>query len=185
MVPIGSLWIPILLSAVAVFVVSSIFWMAIKHHESDWKGLPGEAGILEAFRKAGVRRGQYRFPYAEAREMRSPEMKKKMEEGPAGLIIYWEKWEMSMGRNLGLWFVYLVGVSIFVAYLTGRALPSGSAFAAVFRFAGTAAILAYVGALFPNSIWWGRPWSMTWKEVLDGVVYGLATGAVFGGLWPR
>lgn len=184
MVAVGSLWIPILVSAVAVFVISSLFWMVIKHHDSDWKGLPNEASILDAMRKAGVRRGQYRFPYAPGREMQSPEMKKKMEEGPAGMLSYWEKWDFGMGRSLGIWFVYLVGLSIFVAYLAGHALPGGAPFAAVFRFAGATAVLGYCGALFPSSIWWGRAWSTTLKDVFDGIVYGLATGAVFGWLWP-
>ena len=78
MVSIGALWLPILLSAVLVFVASSLFWMVVRHHDSDWRGLPEEAAILEAFRRAKVPRGQYRFPYAETRQMQSPEMQKKM-----------------------------------------------------------------------------------------------------------
>ncbi|MGH9367321.1 MAG: hypothetical protein ACRD3M_06580 [Thermoanaerobaculia bacterium] len=182
MVLIGALWLPILVSAVLVFLASSLFWMVVKHHDSDWKGLPEEASILEAFRKARVPRGQYRFPWGVAM---SPELKKKMAEGPSGLLTYWDRAEFSMAKNLGLWFVYLLGVSVFVAYLTGRVLPAGTAYLPVFRVAGTAAILGYVGALFPNSIWWGRPWSTTAKDVFDGVVYGLLTAGVFGWLWPR
>jgi hypothetical protein len=185
MVSVGALWLPILVSAVLAFVASSLFWMVVRHHESDWRGLPGEDGILNAFRQARVPQGQYRFPYAPGREMQSPEMKKKMAEGPAGFIVYWERLDGSMGKQLGLWFVYMLVVSFFVAYLTGRVLPAGTAFAQVFRVSGTAAVLAYCGALFPNSIWWGYSWSMTWKSVFDGVVYGLLTAAAFGWLWPR
>ena len=159
--------------------------MVVKHHESDWKGLPGEASILTAFRSAKVPKGQYRFPYAPGREMQSPEMKKKMAEGPAGMLIYWDRWEGSMGKSLGQWFVYLLLIGTGVAALAGRVLPSGTAFGTVFCVAGTAAGLAYAGALIPKSIWWGQSWSMTIKEVFDGVVYGLVTGAVFGWLWPR
>jgi hypothetical protein len=185
MVPLGVLWIPILVSAVLAFVASSLFWMVIKHHDSDWKGLPGEEAILDALRKAKVPRGQYRFPYAPAKQMQGPEMKKKMADGPSGFLFFWERWDGSMGKSLGQWFVYLLGVSIFVAYLTGRVLPAGASGLGVFRVAGTAAVLAYAAALVPRSIWWGQSWSMTLKEVFDGVVYGLLTGAVFCWLWPR
>jgi hypothetical protein len=30
-----------------------------------------------------------------------------------------------------------------------------------------------------------QPWSMTFKEVIDGLVYGLLTAGTFGWLWPR
>ncbi|MGH8581863.1 MAG: hypothetical protein ACREWG_03560, partial [Gammaproteobacteria bacterium] len=93
MVSIGALWLPILVSAVLVFIASSLFWMVVKHHDSDWKGLPEEASILEAFRRAKVPRGQYRFPYADAKQMQSPEMKKKMADGPAGFLIYWDRYD--------------------------------------------------------------------------------------------
>ncbi len=156
--------------------------MVVKHHDSDWKGLPGEDGILDAFRKARVPRGQYRFPYG---QMQSPEMKKKMAEGPAGFLVYWERYEGGMGKQLGLWFLYLLGVSVFVAYLTGRVLSPGAPYLEVFRVAGTSAVMAYCAAILPNSIWWGYSWSMTWKSVFDGVVYGLLTAGVFGWLWPR
>ena len=185
MVALSSLWLPVIVSAVLVYVLSALFWMVVRHHESDWAGLPGEEGILAAFRAARVPRGQYRFPYAPGREMQSPEMKKKMAEGPAGFLVYWDRWDGGMGKTLALWFLYLVGVAIFVGYLTGRVLPPGTPFLQVFRVAGTAAFLAFAAALFPNSIWWGRPWRVTAKEVFDGLVYALVTGAVFGWLWPR
>jgi hypothetical protein len=186
MVGLGALWLPILVSAVVVFIASSLVWMVLPHHDSDWAGLPEETSILEAIRKAGVKTGQYRFPYAEGRKaMQSEEMKKRLAEGPAGFVVLWEKWDVSMGKMMGGWFLYLIGVSVFVAYLTGHVLAPGAPYLAVFRVAGTAAILAYAGALIPNSIWWGRSWSMTFKEVVDGVVYGLLTAGVFGWLWPR
>lgn len=186
MVALGALWIPILVSAVFVLVASSLVWMVLPHHQSDWQGLPGEAAILEALRKSGAKRGQYRLPYAAGRKaMQSPEMKKKLEEGPAGLLVLWEKWDMSMGKMMAGWFLYLVVVAIFVAYLTGHVLGPGTPYLSVFRVAGTAAVLAFAGSLVPNSIWWGRSWAMTWKEVADGVLYGLLTAGVFGWLWPR
>jgi hypothetical protein len=53
----------------------------------------------------------------------------------------------SMGRNLGLWFLYLIGVGILAAYVTGRALAVGANYLQVFRFVGTTAFIAYSVAL--------------------------------------
>jgi hypothetical protein len=184
MVALGTLWLPILVSAVMVFVASSLVWMVLPHHKSDWGGLPGEAGLLEAMRRAGVKRGQYRFPFCDPRD-KSPETKKKMEEGPMGTMIIWPPGQVNMGKQLGTWFVYLLFVSACVAYLAGHALPAGVSYRTVFRVAGGIAILAYAAALVPNAIWWGRSWSTTLKEVADGVAYGLLTAGVFGWLWPR
>jgi len=36
-----------------------------------------------------------------------------------------------------------------------------------------------------NAIWKGQPWSVTLKEIFDGLVYGLLTAGTFGWLWPR
>jgi hypothetical protein len=50
---------------------------------------------------------------------------------------------------------------------------------------GTAAFLAYGLANLSNSIWKGQTWSMTIKEVIDGLVFALLTAGTFGWLWPR
>ena len=62
MVPISSLWMPIVLSAVGVFVVSSISHMVLKLHKNDYAKLPDEDAVRAAMRSAGVRPGNYRFP---------------------------------------------------------------------------------------------------------------------------
>src|SRR5262245_41779995 len=132
MVTVDALWLPILVSAVLAFVASSLFWMVVRHHDGDWRGLPEEASILEAFRRAKVPRGQYRFPYADARHMQTPEMQKKMAEGPTGFLIYFDRYTGGMGKSMAQWLVYLLAVSLFVGYLTGRVLPPASPFASVF-----------------------------------------------------
>ena len=40
-------------------------------------------------------------------------------------------------------------------------------------------------AQIPDSIWYKRSWSTTWKSMFDALVYGLFTGGVFGWLWPK
>jgi hypothetical protein len=84
MVSIGSLWLPIVVSAVIAFVASSIVWMVLKHHKNDWVKLPDEEGILAAMRKAGVKPGQYGFPNCggDMKEMQKPEFVAKLNQGP-------------------------------------------------------------------------------------------------------
>ena len=42
---------------------------------------------------------------------------------------------------------------------------------------------AYAAGVWPQSIWYQRPWSTTLKFTFDGLIYGLLTGGVFGWLW--
>jgi hypothetical protein len=184
MVSVGALWLPILLSGVVVFVASSLVWMVLPHHKSDWAPLPSEAPVLAAMRSAGVKRGMYRFPFFDPRD-KSPETQKKIEQGPTGTMIVRADGPFGMGKELGIWFLYLLFVSTCVAYLSGHVLAAGVSHRAVFRTAGGTAILAYASAILPSAIWWGRPWSITLKDVFDGVVYGLLTAVIFAWLWPH
>ena len=76
-------------------------------------------------------------------------------------------------------------VGIFAAYIAGRALPSGSPYLSVFRFAGCTAFVGYGLALWQNTIWYHRSWITTFKSNIDGLIYGLLTAGVFGWLWPK
>jgi len=58
------LWMPIVLSAAFVFVVSSILHMLVPIHRNDCKKLPNEDLVLSDMRKHGVVRGDYVFPCA-------------------------------------------------------------------------------------------------------------------------
>lgn len=186
MVSIPSLWLPILVATVLVFVASSLVWMVLPHHKSDTRRLPDEAPAVEALGKQDLKPGLYRFPWANTMaETKDPAFVEKLKKGPVGLLTVMPRGEFNMGRSLGLWAVYLVVVGIFVAYVTGRHLEPGAHYLAVFRLAGTVAFLAYSGAQLPTSIWWGRPLSVTLKEIADGLVYGLLTAGAFGWLWPR
>jgi hypothetical protein len=90
-----------------------------------------------------------------------------------------------MASNLIQWFCYLIVVSVFAAYVTGRALAPGAPYLSVFRFAGCTAFIAYSVAMWQNSIWYKQPWSTTVKNSFDGLIYGLLTAGTFGWLWPR
>ena len=179
-----ALWLPILLSAVFVFVVSSILHMAIPHHKADHKGLPGEANVLAAMRAESVPPGDYMFPFCNSmKEMGSEEMLAKFEQGPVGFMTVYSG-PPAIGKSLLQWFLYSLLISVFAAYLTNLAHAPGTDAMAVFRTSGTVAVLAYATASIPNSIWKNLAWGTTMRFVFDGILYGLATGAAFGWLWP-
>lgn len=185
MVLITSLWLPILLSAIIVFVASSIMHMLLPYHRSDYRALPDEDKVLSALRAAGVKRGLYVFPFCTHKEMKSPAIVEKYKQGPVGQMTVMPSGPPVMAKFLGLWFGYCLLIGFFVAYLTGRTVAPGAQYLAVFRVAGTAAFLAYGLGNMSNAIWKAQTWSMTVKEVIDGLVYGLLTAGTFGWLWPR
>ncbi|MDQ5871699.1 MAG: hypothetical protein M3547_05780 [Acidobacteriota bacterium] len=186
MVPLTSLWLPILLSAVIVFVASSIIHMVLRYHRNDFRKLPAEDEAMEALRKTGVAPGEYLFPYAGSpAAMKDPAYLEKRKRGPAGLLTVMKGGTASMAPQLAKWFLYCLVVGVFAAYIAGRALAPGASYLAVFRFAGCTAFIAYSLALWQNSIWYGRAWTTTLKSNVDGLIYGLLTAGVFGWLWPK
>ncbi len=185
MVGLGALWLPILLSAVVAFVVSSIIHMFTPWHKNDYRRMEKEGEFLDALRALAVPPGDYMGPMpATTKEMRSPEFIEKMKKGPMFVLTAIPGGGTGMAKSLTLWFLYLVIVSIFAAYVAGRALTPGSPYGSVFRFAGTTAFLGYSVSIWQTSIWYHRSWVTTFKGTIDGLLYALLTGGVFGWLWP-
>jgi hypothetical protein len=185
MVSITALCIPILVAAVIVFVASSIMHLLLSYHHSDYKKLPDEDKVRAALRGVGLQPGLYHFPHGTQKEMKSPAMMEKLKEGPVGILTVIPNGPPAMPKYLILWFIYCLVVGLFTAYLTGRTVAFGAPYLAVFRVAGTAAFMAYGLGNLINGIWRGQPWSNVFKEVIDGLVYGLLTAGTFGWLWPR
>ncbi len=186
MISILALWLPILLSAVIVFVASSLIHMLFGYHANDLQKLPNEEGVLEALRKQKMPDGQYLYPRAADREeMKTPAFKEKLARGPRVILTYAAEVRPSMGTYFIQWFLYCLLVSVFVAYVTGRALLPGATYLAAFRFAGATAFFCYAVGGWQESIWFGRPWSTTFKNTVDGLIYALLTGGTFGWLWPQ
>ena len=185
-VSVASLWMPILVSAVIVFVASFLAWMVLPHHKQDYPELPDEEKIMDAMRAAGVQPGQYAFPNCggDMKAMSTPEFQEKMKKGPCGFVYVGPSGPPNMGKSLGQWFVYCLFIGALVAYLTGLTHAPGTDYMVIFRFAGTAATVAYCTALIPTAIWKHASWSMIGKEMIDGFVYGLLVGGTFGWLWP-
>ncbi len=186
MVPIPALWLPILLSAVIVFVVSSIIHMMLPYHRNNVAQLPKEDEVAEALRRFDIPPGDYMLPRAGSPEaMRQPAFIEKMTKGPVLSMTVVKNGPPNMAPFLIQWFVYCILVGIFAAYLAGRALEPGAHYLQVFRFAGATAFIGYAVALWQDSIWYQRKWSTTIKFTVDGLLYGLLTGGTFGWLWPR
>jgi hypothetical protein len=185
MVSLGALWLPIALSAVLVFVLSSIIHMVLGYHNSDYTPLPNEDAVRAAIRSGNPGPKQYVIPYCAPKEMGSPEAKRKFEEGPVGVLNLKPTGSFGMGPSLAQWFVFALGVSFFVAYVASRALPTGTEYLRVFQIVGSVAFLGYAAGQLPAAIWMGKPWTVAWKEVLDGLIYAFATAGLFGWLWPQ
>lgn len=187
MVPLTELWLPIVLSAVGVFVASSIIHMVFQYHASDYQKLPNEEKALEAMGTWGLVPGSfYHFPHcASHKEMNTPEHIAKLNKGPIGLMTVFPTGRPNMGKYLGCWFLYCLAIGVFVAYVAGRTLAPGTAYLRVFQIAGTVAFLSYGMAHSHASIWEGRRWSTTFKYYLDGMIYALLTAGFFGWRWPK
>jgi hypothetical protein len=86
MVPLAALWLPILLSAIIVFVASSVMHMLLPYHKGDYRQLPEEDKLLTALRGAGLTRGLYAFPFCTHKDMKSPAIVEKYKPGPVGMM---------------------------------------------------------------------------------------------------
>lgn len=185
MVSLLSLWLPILLAAVFVFVVSSVVHMVFKYHQTDVLAVPQEDQVAAALRPFGIPPGDYMVPKpADAKEMSSPAFVEKLKQGPVVFMTVYRNEPFNMGKSLTQWFVYCVVVGIFAAYLASRTLEPGAEYLQVFRITGTVAFAGYGLGIPQDAIWWGRSWSATLKSMFDALLYALVTAGAFGWLWP-
>ena len=186
MVPLASLWLPIVVSAVIVFLASWIIHMFLPFHRSDFAKLPQEDAVLDALRSLNIPTGQYLAPYANtAAQMKQPEYMEKRKRGPALFLTLATGGDPGMGKSLLQWFVYLLVISLFCAYLARHAIAVGAPYLAVFKFVGVAAFMAFALGHAHQSIWYRQAWRTTGNYFIDGLIYALLTAGVFGWLWPR
>ena len=185
MATLAALWLPILLSAVIIFIASSVLHMVLPYHKSDYAKLPDEDKVLNSLRGLNLPRGLYIFPYCTHQQMKSPDMVEKYKRGPVGHMTIFPSWEIKMGKSLGQWFVYLLIVAFFAAYIACHTLLAGTHYLKVFRVVGATMFMALGIGPLANGIWKGQPWGMTIKEVIDGLIYALLAAGTFGWLWPK
>lgn len=186
MVPILSLWVPIVVSSVIVFFASWLMHMLLPYHQSDFKPLASEDAVMDALRKFDIPPGDYMMPRpGSPAGMHAPEFKAKMAKGPVAVITVMKSGPADMGTSLMQWFAYLLVIGVICAYVAGRALKPAAGYLPVFRLAGCTAFVAYSLGLWQDSIWYKRAWSTTLKYSFDGLIYGLLTAGTFGWLWPK
>ncbi|HKS80880.1 MAG TPA: hypothetical protein VJR23_05200 [Candidatus Acidoferrales bacterium] len=185
MVPYASLCIPILVSAIAVFIVSSILHMVLPYHRSDYKPLPDEDKLLEPLRNAKLPRGLYNFPFCTPKDMKSPEKIEKFKKGPVGFLVLYPNEAPAMSKFLTLWFLFCLVVSACVGLIAARIIPPGHHRHHIVHIVGFTSFLVYGVSRLSDGVWKGQPWSNVIKEVIDGAIYGAVTGLTFAFLWPR
>lgn len=180
--PFGSLWLPVVVSAVAVWLVSSILHMVLKYHRADHRQLPNEDAVAQVLR-AGP--GVYMTPWcSDPSQMKDPAVRKRFEDGPVAILTVMRSGVPNMGKYLGMWFLFCLLVSFVTSYVARNTLDPGATGMEVLRLTGTVAFIGYGFGYFQDSIWKGIPWSNSLRGILDALIYGLVTGLVFRLLWP-
>jgi hypothetical protein len=186
MVSLTQLVLAIVGSAVAVFVASSLIHMVFKWHNRDYRGFANEEAVRAAIRASNPGPGQYVVPYCQdMKDMAKPEVQQKYVDGPVGIMMLMRPGKPTMGPMLGQWFALNLLVAAVAGYLASRTVPVGASFLAVARVVSLTAFMAYATGSVSFSIWFGKPWASTAKDLLDAFIYGLVTACVFGWLWPR
>ncbi len=186
MVDLLSLWLPILVSAVFVFIASSAIHMLLRYHRNDLKGIPSEDGVMADLQKYDIPPGDYMLPHGDGPDACKDEaFIAKCNKGPVAIMTVIGKGVPSMGKSMVGWFLYIVLVSLFAGYVARIGVGLDGNYIMVFRIVGTVAFAGYSLALLQGSIWWHRNWCVTIKGMFDGLIYALLTAGTFGWLWPR
>jgi hypothetical protein len=180
-----AMWLPIVVSAVFVWIASFLTWMVLPLHKGEWKGVSDEKGFLGALIEMGVQPGNYMFPHAATPErMKDPEFQEMMNRGPTGIMTVWggpPKMGLYMLVTLALYMV----VSLFVAYVAAHTLAPSDPYLTKFRITGAMAVGIYTLGKLPHDVWFRTPKGSVMRQLLDGVIYGLVTAGTFGWLWKE
>lgn len=182
---LAALWLPILLSAMFVFIASALINMFLKFwHTPDYKKFVNEEEVRGAIRAGNPVPGQYALPYCGPEAMKDPAMKEKFAQGPIGMVLLRRSGSVNMGASLFQWFLFCILVSLFCAMIASQTLPIGADRHLVFHTIALAALMGYAFGSFPDAIWWGFRWKVAFKYIIDGILYAIITGFTFVWLWP-
>lgn len=186
MTPVTALWLPILLSAIACFVVSSLIHMASPWHRNDYPGVPDEDAVMNALRPFNIPPGDYMMPRPLRREdMKSAAFTEKRDKGPVMIMTVMPNGPFAMGSTMAQWFVYLLVINFIAAGVAASTLGPGAHDHAIFHHVGIASFVGFTAALWQMSIWYHRAWSTTIKATVDGLIYAAITAWIFTLLWPK
>jgi hypothetical protein len=183
--PHYSIWLPVLVAAIAVFLASSLVHMLFKWHNSSYRPLANEDEVAAAIRAGNATPGMYVLPYcADMKKMREEAMLQKYRQGPIGFITLMPPRAPSMGKPLALWFGYNLLVACVGGCLAWSYVGPGGSHHAAAHAAAVVALMAYGGGPIQEGIWWGRPWGSVFKNLLDALIYAFVTALAFAWLWP-
>jgi hypothetical protein len=180
------LLLPAALSAVLVFIASSLIHIVLKLHNVDYHKLSNEDEVRAAINRGSPQPAMYTIPHcAGGKQAAMPDMQRKFEEGPVAVLSVRPKGGMKLGPFLGAWFAYTFVVSLLAGYVAHAALGPGAPYLAVFQLVGAAAWLAHSWSMPTESIWMGKPWGVTLRHMVDGLIYAALTAGTFAWLWPE
>ena len=177
---LSALWMPIVLSAVFVWIASFLLHMVLPHHKSEYKQLPEEDRFNEAM--SNTPPGLYMFQFCTPAEMKDPAKMERVKKGPNGVLAVWPG-PVNMGQNLVLTLLFYILVGVFVAYVGWHSIPNVAPYLFRFRICGAVAFAAHGLGWMSFFIWfrYGR----FWPNFFDAVVYALLTAGTFAWLWPK
>ncbi len=182
---IAELWLPILLSAVFVWMLSALVWTVLPHHKKDFAPVADEQALRETLNQQRLAPGQYVIPHlSDFADMKTDAGKQKYVDGPVGFITVLPNGMPVMGGKLVATFMFFLLMGTVIAYLASRTMGYGTDYLQVFRVTGAMAFIAHGFGVITDGIWFGRPWANIAKHLGDALMYGLLTGGVFGWLWP-
>jgi hypothetical protein len=186
---VGHLWLPIVVAAVIVFITSAVIWMAMPWHKKEFDHFPDEDGLIAFLRKGNLGAGMYLYPFM-SHEMQKDKAvmeahRKKVAEGPAGIMYVFPKGRLGMNRMMVQSIVFYLVVNFFLAYIGYHTIIGHATYLQVFRVIGTVAFMTYFFGTVPWCIWFGHPWKTQWLQIIDALLMAGMTAGTFGWLWPK
>lgn len=185
MTELAALWLPIVVAAVLVFIVSSLLHTVIPWHQKDYAPLANEDAVRRALGPLAIPPGDYTVPACGSMaESQSPEFRAKLEEGPVLMMTVRPNGMYKMGPPMVQHLIVTLLVALGAACVAAATLAPGAARNAVWHTTGVTTFLAWAVGTWPESIWFGRRWSTTIKSTIDAAIYAVVTALVFGHFWP-
>ncbi len=186
MTALHSLWLPIVLSSVFVFVLSSLIHMATPWHKGDYGAVPDQDEVMDALRPFGIPPGDYMLPRpADMSEMRSQAFLEKLKRGQVAVLTVQPNGMFGWEEHGALVPVPrrrepVRRVRRRAGPAERRALPGGVQIRGRHRDSPGHSL-----ALWQMTIWYRRNLGTTIRATVDGLLYALVTAGTFGWLWPR
>ena len=179
--PWGEILLGTVLGAVVLFVWYAVAWMALKHHNKDFRAFPDPEAMEQVLDAGSFEPGvYYTLPHwAQFEEgMKDPAMEERYQRGPNAWLVAQPAGPAFEGRIFAQGFLvdvfYALGCALFFHAVGGfnANLPATILFFALLGF------FVSFGPLAAQSVWMKMPWSHTLKSALDGVVGFALVGVV-------